>query len=126
MNILGIDYGTKRIGLAWMQEGLDVVLPFGIINEVDRKKNIEAVAKLIADERINKVVIGLPFGLDGEETENTKRIRAFASELGEKIKLPIEFEGEEFTTKEAAQMEGDASLDEKAAMLILQGYRERN
>ncbi len=126
MNILGIDFGTKRIGLAWMQEGLDVVLPFGVVEHEDRKKNVEAVAKLIVDERINKVIVGLPFGFDGEETENTKRIRAFAGELGKMVDVPIEFEGEEFTTKEAAQMEGDASLDEKAAMLILQGWKERS
>ncbi len=126
MNILGIDFGTKQIGLAWMQEGLDVVLPFGVVEHEDRKKNIEAVAKLIADERIHKVIIGLPFGSDGEETENTKRVRGFADELKKIIDAPIEFEGEEFTTKEAAQMEGDASLDEKAAMLILQGWKERS
>lgn len=126
MNILAIDFGTKRIGLAWMQEGIDVVLPFGVIAREDRKKNIEEVAALIKEEKIGKVVVGLPFGTQGEETENTKRIRAFADDLKKKIDVEIEFEGEEFTTREAQQMEGDASLDEKAAMLILQSYKERS
>lgn len=123
MNILGIDYGTKRIGLAWMQTGIDVVLPFGVVESADRKKNVEDVANIIKEEKIDKVIIGLPFGEAGQETPNTKRIREFADMLKEKINVPMDFVGEEFTTREAQQMDGDASLDEKAAMLILQSYK---
>lgn len=122
MNILGVDYGTKRIGLAWVQQGLDVVLPFGVIEGEDRVANIEEVISVIEQEDIQKVVLGLPFGPDGEETENTKRVRAFGDEITSRSGLHIEFIGEEFTTKEAEAMGGDASLDEKSAMLILKSY----
>lgn len=122
MNILGIDYGTKRIGLAWVQDGLDVVLPYGLIESEDRQKNMDDLIQLVKDENIEKLVIGLPYGEEKQENENTKRIRSFADDIIGRIGIHVEFVGEEFTTAEAKEMGGDASLDEKAAMLILQSY----
>lgn len=126
MNILGIDFGQKRIGLAWMQVGLDVILPYGVV----QKKPDEIVPKelvdLIKEERIQKIVIGLPLGMEGEENTNTKRVRGFGEELQRLIDLPVEFMDERFTTHEASRMGGTASLDEKSAMLILEMYQELN
>ncbi|MFH1286600.1 MAG: Holliday junction resolvase RuvX [Candidatus Magasanikbacteria bacterium] len=123
MNILGIDFGKKRIGLAWVQLGLDVVLPFGAVNNEQRTTN--KLATLVRDEKIDKIIVGLPIGLDGKENENTERVRKFVEDLKHEIDIPIEFEDERFTTAEANRMGGDASADEKAAMLILQGYLEK-
>jgi len=120
MNILAIDHGKKRIGLAWVQEGLDVVLPYGVI-----EGGVEELVKLIKSENINKLVVGLPIGLDGKENQNTKRVREFADELKKKVNLPIEFVDERFTSRQADNMGGDVSRDEKSAMLILQSYISR-
>jgi len=119
MNILGVDFGQKRIGLAWVQEGLDVVLPFGVVG--DKKELIE----LIHTERIGKVVMGLPLGMEGEENMNTNRVRGFAADLQKEIDIPIEFIDERFTTHEANRMGGVATADEKAAMIILESYLEK-
>lgn len=122
MNILAIDYGTKRIGLAWVNEDLGVVLPYGIIhNKNAGGKNLELI-KLIKTERVQKVVIGLPLGLEGEENPNTKKIRAFAESLAKEIALPVEFVDERFSSYEADSMGGVATRDEKSAMVILQAY----
>ena len=121
MNILAIDYGKKRIGLAWMQTGLDIVLPFGTVN------SLEETIELIKKEKIDKVIFGLPFDLKSiEENDNTKRIRKFAEKVKKETEEEIDFADERFTTAEAREMGGDASLDEKAAMLILQTYLEEN
>lgn len=123
MNILGIDYGSKNIGLAWVQTGLAVVLPYGIIKD----KNLAELAELIKKEKIDKVVVGLPFGLEKKENENTKKIRKFADDLKDTIGIPIEFEDERFSSQAADRMGGGgASRDEKAAMIILQSYIARN
>ncbi len=123
MNILGVDYGTKRIGLAWMQHGLDVVLPFGLIETGERKKQIDDLARLIGQEKIDLVVLGLPLELEtGEETSNTKRVREFAKLLQRECPVLVEFVDERLTSFEADQMGGEASRDEKAAMLILETY----
>ena len=119
MNILAVDYGTKNIGLAWAQIGLGVVLPYGVIKD----KNLDELVKLIKKENIDKVIIGLPFGLKEKENENTKKIRKFADDLKKIINIPIEFEDERFSSQAADRMEGGgASRDEKSAMIILQGY----
>lgn len=126
MNILGVDFGTKNIGLAWTQTELGVVLPYGTITGKDRIEMLLKLTKLINEERINKVVFGLPLTLEGEECLNTKRVRDFAQELKEKIKVPIDFYDERLTSFGADQMGGSVSRDEKAAMIILQDYLEAN
>jgi len=119
MNLLAIDYGTKNIGLAWVSTGLGVVLPYGIIKD----KNLAELAKLIKKENIDKVIVGLPFGLEKKENENTKKIRKFTSDLKDLIDIPIDFEDERFSSQAADRMgEGGVSRDEKSAMVILQGY----
>lgn len=122
MNILGIDFGQKRIGLAWVQQGLDVILPFGTVQKKPDEICPQELVELIETEKIDTVVIGLPLGMEGEETPNTVRVRAFGEELKKQSTVPIEFIDERFTTHEANRMGGVASADEKAAMLILESY----
>lgn len=123
MNILGIDYGKKNIGLAWLQTGLDIILPFGLVQEKTRQNQIEKLTKIIKEENIDKVIFGLPLTLeDMSENENTKRIKSFAEDLYKKTNVKFEFADERLTTSEARSMEGDATLDEKSAMLILKTY----
>lgn len=127
MNILGIDFGQKKIGLAWFQEGLDLVLPFGTIDNrktilADRQGTVGRIADLIRTERIGKVIIGLPLDMYGRENENTKRVQAFASELRSLVQVPIEFCDELFSSQQADNMGGIVSRDEKSAMVILESY----
>ena len=123
MNILGIDYGKKRIGLAWLQTGLDVILPFGLVIEKTREEQLRKLAKIIKEENIDKIIFGFPLTLlDMRENNNTERIKKFAEDLYNITKKEFEFIDERLTTSEARTMDGDASLDEKSAMLILKTY----
>lgn len=126
MNILGVDFGTKRIGLAWVNKDLGVVLPYGQIRGKDKEEMILNLAKFIKDERIDKVVFGLPLTLEGEESPNSRRVRAFVDELKKNINVPVDFYDERLSSYAADQMEGEATRDEKAAMIILQDYLEAN
>ena len=116
MNILAIDHGKKRIGLAWAQEALGIVLPYGVVETMDE------VVDLIKEEKISKVIVGLPLGLDGKENANTKVVREFAGKLEGKIGVMVEFVDERLTSKQADNMGGEVSRDEKAAMIILESY----
>ena len=121
MNILALDYGRKNIGLAWCQEALGVVLPYGKI--INHKSKIKNFIDLIKKERIDLVVIGLPLGLDGKENENTKNVRAFGEVLKSEVRVPISYVDERFSSHAADRFGAEgASRDEKAAMVILQGY----
>lgn len=126
MNILAIDYGTKRIGLAWVQEGLDVVLPFGVVENEEPMTTNKELKKIVTDEKINKIIIGMPLGLDGKENENTVRIRAFIDGVKSILQIPIEIIDERFSSQAADRLGATgASRDEKAAMILLQNYLDK-
>jgi putative holliday junction resolvase len=116
MNILAIDYGSKNIGLAWCDTGIGAPLPFGIA------KSVSEVEKIVIDEKIDKIIIGLPVGTDGKENANTGRVR----KVGEDIKLAtgvdVIFFDERFSSQAADRMDGGASRDEKSAMIILEDW----
>ncbi len=125
MNILGIDYGKKRIGLAWCDPAIGVVLPYGVVEQSAISNQLSALADLITKEKIDEIVVGMPHGLDSAENENTRQVREFIEKLKAVSRKPIAMVDERFTSAEADRMGGDATRDEKAAMLLLQAYLER-
>ncbi len=126
MFLLAIDYGTKNIGLARASTDIDVVMPFGVIENQDKNNTLKKLIDRIKNEKIDKIVVGLPFGLDGSENKNTQRIRAFMEELKKEISIPLEFITEIFSSQAGDRMGAGVSRDEKAAMVILQSYIEKN
>lgn len=125
MNILGVDWGKKRIGLAWVQAGLDVVLPFGVIDG-SKKDPIVAIENIIREEGIDTVVIGLPKALSGEEGENALAVRAVGEKIAQNTGVKVEFIDERFSSQEADRFGADgASRDEKAAMIVVQAFLDQ-
>ncbi|MBI4992565.1 MAG: Holliday junction resolvase RuvX [Candidatus Magasanikbacteria bacterium] len=122
MNILAIDYGSKHVGLAWCDDALKVVLPFG---KVERGTGNGGLIELIKKEKIDKLVVGLPLGLGGKENDNTRRVRKFVDELKKEIKISVDFIDERFTSAQADNMGGTSGRDEKSAMIILQSYIDK-
>lgn len=125
MNILAIDYGSKNIGLAWVQTGINVVLPFGVIVEKNEEAKVKKLKEIIKKEGIDLLVVGLPLGLNGAENDNTKKIRSFAEKAGKETGVPVKFENEIFTSRQADRVGKGVSRDEKSAMIILQSYLDR-
>ncbi|MCX6785307.1 MAG: Holliday junction resolvase RuvX [Candidatus Komeilibacteria bacterium] len=129
-NILGIDYGSSKVGLALGDSETKLASPFKVIAPADLFLEIE---RLIEHRGLDLAVMGLPLGLNSQETEQTKEVRQFAAELAEKISIPLVFEDERFSTAQAKK-EGKASPtkrearsgdDAVAAMYILQSYLDR-
>ena len=116
MKILGIDFGTKRIGLAWTDTTLGMVLPLGIA------KNMTELITIIEEEKVDQVVIGFPMSLAGTENKNTERVQNAAFEIQKATGLTVEFFDERFSSQAADAMGGGVSRDEKSAMIILEGY----
>lgn len=119
MRYLGIDYGSKRIGLAVSDEDGIIAFPRATV------KKASDVVEVARRERIGKVVIGLPKGLRGQETAQTKIVRALAAALEKAVSLPIEFENEVLTTKMAERHSPRKAVDASAAALILQSYLDK-
>ena len=122
MNILAVDFGTKRVGLAWADTTLGVVLPYGLIEQEKMDKKVKELGELLAKERIDQVIVGFPFSLKGGENKNTDRIKQFVFELQKVTKLPIEYVDERFSSYGGDAAGAGVSRDERSAMFILEGY----
>ena len=129
MRILGIDYGGKKSGLAFGESTAKVALPLEVIPN-EGEKLFDILKKKIESEGIEAVVVGVPLSTGSHHgSKQLERNRAFISELGTHVSIPIFEEDESFTTAESLrlQVEEGAAADEDAlaAMIILQAYFDR-
>ena len=128
---LGIDYGTKRIGLAYADE-LGVALPIGAIPGVEREGCWEALAMHVEQRRINQIVLGYPIHMDGKLGTRAKEVDEFAKELTERFGLVVSRVDERLTSVAAeesigkkaktAKVRESGKIDATAACFILQDF----
>ncbi|MBI4280749.1 Holliday junction resolvase RuvX, partial [Candidatus Uhrbacteria bacterium] len=115
MKLLGIDYGTKRIGLAVGDTESRLASPlFTLQND---KNFWDAFLKLIEDEKIDQTVIGLPLSLrqkNGKEGETEQEVRQFIIELQKRASLPAATEDERFSSDLADRLVGLKGKDRDA------------
>ena len=128
MIILALDYGERYVGVGMTDPDAKMALRHSVI---DRQKDnlMAAVKKIVADEGATRVIVGVPLGLDGNETPQTHESLAFIEELRGQLESNVEVDGvdERFTSKEAARMiREDGSKPEnihaEAARLMLETY----
>lgn len=126
MRYLGIDYGKKRIGVAVSDPGGRIAFPRKTITNRGVPKTIEELKKLLEAEKISEIIVGIPIGLDGKDSETTREVREFAEKLSGAVTLPIRLENEMLTTH-MVESEGvkKGHTDEAAAALILQSYLDK-
>lgn len=125
MHILAIDYGTKRLGLAWSDTTLGVVLPYGLIDGDMSTRKVTTLVNLLKKEKIDKIVIGFPLSADSKENKNTERVQKFVFELQKQTAIPVDYFDERFSSYGADSMGEGVSRDERSAMFILEGYLEK-
>ncbi len=134
MKLLGIDYGEKRIGLAMSDDLGKFAHEYNVLENWNNEDLIDYLRQLIALEGVDKVVIGLPVKLSGEETEKTEEVREFGSMLENCLNTEVIFEDERYTTKmvdnvlkemKISQREARKKKDMVAAKYILQSYLDR-
>ncbi len=120
MKYLGIDYGTKRIGIAISDDGGEFAFPKGILNAQDA---IVEIVSLCQKENVGAVVIGKSVASNGADNDIVPQTEKFKEKLSEVIKLPIFFQQESFSTVEAHRYQVDAGKrDDSAAAIILQRF----
>ncbi len=125
---LGIDFGTKRIGLAISDENHTLAFPKEIISN---DKNIWVrLAEVIKEENIFEIVVGESTNFSGESNPVDEQIKAFILELEEKFGLPVRKQKEFMTSVEARRYKDDTKqssnkVDASAAALILQRYLDK-
>jgi len=131
MRLLGLDVGTRTIGLAVSDEGGAVATPLRTISREGGLKDLEAVAAARAEHDAAALVIGMPLDLDGGEGDAARRVRALGARLAEHLGCPVHYWDERFSTvaAERALLEGNVRrrkrkqvINHIAAALILQGF----
>lgn len=124
MKALGIDYGEKRIGLAVSDESFTLARELDILSPVEFWKQILTI---IENHQISQIVLGLPLNMSGEETEMTKKIINFKSQILKKTKLPVEIIDERLSSEMTKNLPGGGqNKDSLAAQIILQNYLNKN
>jgi putative Holliday junction resolvase len=125
--ILALDVGEKRIGVARANTLARLASPLTTIRHTPAV--IDDIQKLIAAEGATTLVLGLPRGLDGQETAQTARIQAFGNELQTRLGLPLHWQDEAVTSRKAeAELEArgkpyqKGDIDALSATYILEDF----
>jgi putative Holliday junction resolvase len=130
MRCLGIDYGTKRIGLSYGDE-LGVATPLPALIEADPVRRWSALAAVMQQRKITDIVVGHPLNMDDTAGPKAKEAEAFAARLREEFKLPVHLIDERLTSYEAEssipkskrrEVRASGLVDSRSATLILQDF----
>ena len=132
--VVGIDLGSRRIGVA-VSDGLGLTAqPRATIARHGGLRDLDAIAQVVREVGATQIVLGLPLDCDGNESDAARRARAFGERLGAHLALPVELIDESFSTVEAEEvlLAADVSrkrrkevVDKMAAAVILQRWLDQ-
>ena len=131
MRIMGIDFGTKRMGIAISDELFITAQGADTIYRKDLKQDLAAIAAIIKNDNIIELVVGLPISMNGTHSQKTKEVLEFVDILTKAVGIPVKTWDERLTTVQADRTMMEAGMnsfkrrqlaDKIAAQLILQGY----
>ena len=121
MRVLALDHGTARCGCAISDLTGTIARPLPVIEPPEARR----VAELVSEHSVDRVVVGLPVGLGGEEGEQARLARGFAGEVEAAVDVPVETYDERFTTaiaQSSARAGARAAEDSLAAAHLLESY----
>jgi putative holliday junction resolvase len=131
MRIVGIDFGERRIGIAAADDRTRLAIP--LTTAEVRGDPIDELVRIAAEQRAEEIVFGLPLSLTGAEGPQSQHIREVVAALSERISIPIRFQDERLTTRQAERTSprkkgvsrakaGSPGRDAVAAAILLQAY----
>lgn len=132
--LIGLDLGTKTIGVALSDSGLMIASPLETIHRKKFTQDAESLLNIINKNNVAGIVLGMPFNMDGSEGPRSQATRDFALSFREKCPLPVTFWDERLSTVAVTRtlLDADASrarrgevVDKMAASYILQGALDR-
>ncbi|MDD5033012.1 MAG: Holliday junction resolvase RuvX [Candidatus Pacebacteria bacterium] len=125
MRYLGVDFGTKKIGLAFSDEAGKFAFPFSVIHA--GKNAFKEIKKICGEKSIFKIILGKPGGYKGDAAEIIEKAEKFKKGLEENTGLSVIFESEVLSTQQAKRIQGKgAKIDASAAAIILQSFLDKS
>ncbi|PLX15933.1 MAG: Holliday junction resolvase RuvX [Candidatus Muiribacterium halophilum] len=128
MRIAALDYGLKRIGVAITDESGKFAAPFTTIKN---ESTIKKISNIVAENSVEKLVVGIPTDSMGRDTQQSKRIRKFYDKLKSALEIEVVLYDENYSTRDAydelkklgySMKKSKQVVDEMAATLILKEY----
>ncbi len=129
--VLGLDWGTKRIGIAISDRAGKVALGRPSRKRKDLESDLDYLEELVETEAVRQVVIGMPLHMNGDVGQSAEKVREFKRNLEERLSVPVDTVDERLTSSEAERVMVKSDLrreerkekkDRVAATLILQRY----
>lgn len=137
MRVLGIDYGDKRIGLALSDPTGTLATPLRTLTyRLGKRPPLAEIERIAREAGAERLVVGLPLDLGGDETERCARVREIGEKLSGRLAIPVDYQDERMTSVRAesivrgsgrrkSQRERRGLVDAAAAALILQLWLDR-
>jgi putative Holliday junction resolvase len=131
ISALGLDVGSKRIGLAGCDGTGLIATGITTIERRSFQEDVEQIQQIVNERRVQLLVVGLPYSMDGSLGFQARHVQKFAHRLANSLKLPMEFMDERLTSYQAEQLiiaenrspsRNKGLIDRKAAALILQQW----
>lgn len=133
MRLLGIDYGTKRIGISLSDEGARIAFPHAII--ANDKKTLEEITAIVKQYDVGKIIVGESKDFAMKDNRLMQNVEYFVAEVGQKTGVPVELHPEFLTSAQVSKthfqlferhkdraVQKPANLDSQAATVMLQHY----
>jgi len=124
--ILALDHGSARCGCAISDPSGTLATPLRVVERPDTKRGLATLARLVEEQGAERVVVGLPLTLRGEEGQQAGEARTFAERLERRVSVPVELHDERLTTRLAERTGGEGDADSRAAAHLLESYLARS
>jgi putative Holliday junction resolvase len=120
--VLALDHGEARCGVAISDPTGELATPLAAVERPDTRRGIGAIATLVREREAERVIVGLPLTLAGEEGQQAAAARAFAERLQAALLVPVELHDERLTTRMADRTGGSTDSDSRAAAHLLESW----
>ena len=122
MKVMALDFGAARTGVAVSDPTGVLARPLCIVERAESEAGLAELARLVRDENVERVVVGLPLTLRGRRGEQAAATEHFVDALEQTVGVPVVLYDERFTTELARQTEASAPVDALAAAHLLSDY----
>jgi putative Holliday junction resolvase len=126
VRVIALDYGSARCGCAVSDPTGALATPLDAVPLPGSRRGLKRLRDLVASLGAERVVVGLPVSMSGEDSEQTLQTRAFAEQLQQALPVPVELHDERLTTRLARRHGGRASEDARAAAHLLESWLTAN